>query len=85
VKAVDDETGKILGMCGWRKWNFDGSKPALVSTISTLENIPAHPRWQAEGEENPRAGSYCPEPLPADHRPIDDLKKKKKISDDRKK
>ncbi|KAJ7256172.1 hypothetical protein B0H12DRAFT_518422 [Mycena haematopus] len=30
IKAVDDETGKILGMCGWAKWNFDGSKPALA-------------------------------------------------------
>ncbi|KAJ6461327.1 hypothetical protein C8R45DRAFT_531867 [Mycena sanguinolenta] len=58
IKAVDDETGKILGMCGWGKWNFDGSKPPL-----------------AEGEEDPRTEEYRPKPLPAEHKPIDVLKK----------
>ncbi|KAJ7844200.1 acyl-CoA N-acyltransferase [Mycena leptocephala] len=58
IKAVDDESGKILGMCGWGKWNFDGSKPA-----------------PAEGEEDPRTEEYRPKPLPADHKPIDVLKK----------
>ncbi|KAJ6506797.1 acyl-CoA N-acyltransferase, partial [Mycena sanguinolenta] len=58
IKAVDNESGKILGMCGWSEWNFDGSKPAL-----------------AEGEEDPRAEKFRPKPLPADHKPIDVLKK----------
>ncbi|KAJ7878431.1 hypothetical protein B0H13DRAFT_1722326 [Mycena leptocephala] len=53
IKAVDDESGKILGMCGWGKWNFDGSKPA----------------------EDPRTEECRPKPLPADHKPIDVLKK----------
>ncbi|KAJ7878424.1 hypothetical protein B0H13DRAFT_2346558 [Mycena leptocephala] len=30
IKAVDDESGKILGLCGWGKWNFDGSQPVLA-------------------------------------------------------
>ncbi|KAJ7076018.1 hypothetical protein B0H15DRAFT_865156 [Mycena belliarum] len=58
VKAVDDDTGKILGMCAWGKWNFDGSKPALV-----------------DGAKDPREEDYRPQPLPADHKPIDVLKK----------
>jgi hypothetical protein len=39
IKAVDDESGKILGMCGWGKWNFDGSKPALVSIMMMHRNV----------------------------------------------
>jgi hypothetical protein len=39
VKAVDDEAGKILGMCGWGRWNFDGTKPALVSTVIMLRKV----------------------------------------------
>ncbi|KAF8202752.1 acyl-CoA N-acyltransferase [Mycena galopus ATCC 62051] len=58
IKAVDTESGKILGACGWGKWNFDGSKPAL-----------------AEGKEDPRTEEWRPKPLPADHKPIDVLKK----------
>ncbi|KAK7028649.1 acetyltransferase [Favolaschia claudopus] len=58
IKAVDDESGKILGMCAWGKWNFDGSKPAL-----------------AEGQEDPRAESSQPQPLPEHHKPVDVLKK----------
>ncbi|KAJ7321119.1 acyl-CoA N-acyltransferase [Mycena albidolilacea] len=58
IKAVEDESGKTLGACGWGKWNFDGSKPAL-----------------AEGEADPRAEGSWTEPLPADHKPIDVLKK----------
>jgi hypothetical protein len=54
----------------------------LVTAISKSQNIPAHPRSQAEGEKDPRAERYRPKPLPADHKPIDVLKKI--VSDDRK-
>jgi hypothetical protein len=66
IKAVDDESGKIFGMCGWGKWNFDGSKPALVSIMMMRRNMalklsPISGGGSADGRVPPKAPPRRPQ------------------------